>query len=227
MRKDISVIVPIYNEASTIASFLASIDPLLAKHEVILSDGGSTDGTLDAASDHRLRVVSGAKGRGAQMDLGARASRGDILFFLHCDSRAPAGADKEICDVMARYRVGCFGIAFDAKDIFLRLVAAASNARAKISGIMYGDQGIFIERELYFEIGGFKHIPIMEDLELSLALRRCGVKAGMTKSRITTSARRFERGGAIRTLLGMRRLRADYRRGVDVGEIARRYKDIR
>lgn len=227
MRKKISVIVPIYNEASNIASFLASIAPMIEEHEVILSDGGSTDGTLDAPIDPRVRVVSGAKGRGAQMDLGARESGGDILFFLHCDSRLPAGADIEIYGVMARYRAGCFGIAFDAKGIFLRLVAAASNARAKISGIMYGDQGIFIERELYFDIGGFKHIPIMEDLEFSLELRRRGVKAGMTKSRITTSARRFERGGAIRTLLDMRRLRADHRRGVDVDEIARRYRDIR
>ena len=172
-------------------------------------------------------VLQGAKGRARQMNLGANKSSGDVLFFLHCDSELPADAIEQIEAVMEQYRAGCFGIAFHSKNIWMKCCQLISNQRIKDRKIMFGDQGIFIRRKLFFEIGGFPDLPIMEDYQFSLTLKEMGVRLGIAGKRINTSDRRFARGGRLRVMWKMNRLRAMYRRGVDIEKIAELYRDVR
>ena len=163
------------------------------------------------------------------MNTGAKASTGDVLFFLHCDSEVPATALEEIEQVMKNHKAGCFGIAFHSWHFFMFTCRVISNHRIKDRKVMFGDQGIFVDRELFFKAGMFPVMPILEDYQFSLTLKEMGVKLGMTKRRIYTSARRFE-GNTIQKLKimwKMNRIRAQYRDGVPIEEIAEQYKDVR
>ncbi len=222
----ISIIIPIYNEEKTIEAFLKTLEPVKEKAELIFVDGGSSDRTL-ALIPETYTVLHGPKGRAKQMNLGAANSGGSVLFFLHCDSELPEDAIEQIETVMERYSVGCFGIAFHSKNIWMKCCQAISNHRIKDRKVMFGDQGIFIRRSLFFEIGGFPELPIMEDYQFSLTLKEMGVKIGIAKKRIYTSDRRFAEGGRLRVMWKMNRLRAMYRKGVDIEEISGLYRDIR
>lgn len=222
----ISIIIPIYNEEKTIEAFLKTLEPVKEKAELIFVDGGSSDRTL-ALIPETYTVLHGPKGRAKQMNLGAANSGGSVLFFLHCDSELPEDAIEQIETVMERYSVGCFGIAFHSKNIWMKCCQAISNHRIKDRKVMFGDQGIFIRRSLFFQIGGFPELPIMEDYQFSLTLKEMGVKIGIAKKRIYTSDRRFAEGGRLRVMWKMNRLRAMYRKGVDIEEISGLYRDIR
>ena len=148
----ISIIVPIYNEERLIRQLLKTLEPVKEKAEIILVDGGSTDRTL-ALIPEGYTVLQSPKGRAGQMNLGAEKSSGDILFFLHCDSEIPEDAIEQIEAVMAEYHAGCFGIAFHSKNIWMKCCQIISNHRIKDRRVMFGDQGIFIRRKLFFEIG--------------------------------------------------------------------------
>ena len=222
----ISIIIPIYNEEKTIEAFFKTLEPVKEKAELIFVDGGSSDRTL-ALIPETYTVLHGPKGRAKQMNLGAANSGGSVLFFLHCDSELPEDAIEQIETVMERYSVGCFGIAFHSKNIWMKCCQAISNHRIKDRKVMFGDQGIFIRRSLFFEIGGFPELPIMEDYQFSLTLKEMGVKIGIAKKRIYTSDRRFAEGGRLRVMWKMNRLRAMYRKGVDIEEISGLYRDIR
>ena len=224
----ISIIIPIYNEDSTIENLLKTLEPLKGRCEILFVDGGSSDGTLQKIGE-TYRVLTAPKGRASQMNHGALHSTGDVLFFLHCDSEVPATALEEIEKVMQHYKAGCFGIAFHSKHFFMWTCKVISNHRAKVRQIMFGDQGIFIDKDLFFEIGMFPDMPIMEDYQLSMTLQVKGIRMGMTKSRIYTSHRRFQ-GNTVRKLSvmwEMYRLRVMYRRGVPIEKIARLYEDVR
>lgn len=223
----ISIIIPTYNEEKTIPALLRTLEPLKKKTtEILFVDGGSSDGTLEMIpTDHRL--IRGAKGRAKQMNLGAEMSTGDVLFFLHCDSELPPDALEQIEAVMKDCRAGCFGIAFHSWNIWLKCCQFLSNRRVKDRKIMFGDQGIFIRRDLFFEIGGFPPLPIMEDYQLSLTLKERGEKISLAEKRIYTSDRRFVQGGPLRVMWKMNRLRALYRKGTDIETIAGFYRDIR
>ena len=222
----VSIIIPIYNEEKTIWKLIRSLEPGKAKAEILFVDGGSTDRTLQMIPEG-YPVLQGAKGRARQMNLGAKKSSGDVLFFLHCDSELPADAIEQIEAVMEKYRAGCFGIAFHSKNIWMKCCQIISNHRIKDRKVMFGDQGIFIQRKLFFEIGGFPDLPIMEDYQFSLTLKEMGVRLGIAGKRIYTSDRRFARGGRLRVMWKMNRLRAMYRRGVDIERIADLYRDVR
>lgn len=224
----ISIIIPTYNEESTIERLMETLEPLNERCEILFVDGGSTDGTLALLKD-RYPVIQSPKGRAKQMNMGAEESSGDVLFFLHCDSEVPATALEEIETVMKKYRAGCFGIAFHSKHFFMWTCRVISNHRIKDRKIMFGDQGIFIDRELFFEAGMFPNLPIMEDYQFSLTLKEMGVKLGIAKHRIYTSDRRFPKKTIpkLKVMWKMNRLRKMYRDGVPIDRISKMYRDVR
>lgn len=224
----ISIIIPTYNEESTIERLMETLEPLNERCEILFVDGGSTDGTLALLKD-RYPVIQSPKGRAKQMNKGAEESSGDVLFFLHCDSEVPATALEEIETVMKKYRAGCFGIAFHSKHFFMWTCRVISNHRIKDRKVMFGDQGIFIDRELFFEAGMFPNLPIMEDYQFSLTLKEMGVKLGIAKHRIYTSDRRFPKKTIpkLKVMWEMNRLRKMYRDGVPIDRISKMYRDVR
>ena len=224
----ISIIIPVYNEEKTIVNLQRQLDSLYGKCEIIFVDGGSTDATISLI-DPKYKLSKSEKGRAAQMNKGALESSGDVLLFLHSDSILPKKALAQIKKVMKDYEAGCFGINFNTRSILMKICALMSNYRAAIGHIMFGDQGIFIDRATFFKLGMFPKLPIMEDYQLSLSLKSKTIKTAMTKSHITTSDRRFT-GNSIdklKLMLKMHRLRSMYRKGVDIEKIASLYKDKR
>ena len=224
----ISIIIPTYNEESTIERLMETLEPLNERCEILFVDGGSTDGTLALLKD-RYPVIQSPKGRAKQMNMGAEESSGDVLFFLHCDSEVPPTALEEIETVMKKYRAGCFGIAFHSKHFFMWTCRVISNHRIKDRKVMFGDQGIFIDRELFFKAGMFPNLPIMEDYQFSLTLKEMGVKLGIAKHRIYTSDRRFPKKTIpkLKVMWKMNRLRKMYRDGVPIDRISKMYRDVR
>lgn len=224
----ISVIIPIYNESSTVKSLQRQLWNIRKDCEIIFVDGGSTDDTLKKIHPS-FSVLSTEKGRAVQMNEGAKKSSGDVLFFLHSDSRLPKDFLREIRRVMAYSRAGCFGIAFHSRNFFMWTCRVISNHRVIDRRVMFGDQGIFVDRELFFRAGMFPELPIMEDYQFSLTLKSMGVRPALAAKRIYTSDRRFPPGTLpkLELMWKMNRLRKMYRDGMEIEKIAALYRDVR
>jgi rSAM/selenodomain-associated transferase 2 len=220
----LSIIVPALNEADTIGGLLTDLAPFRAAGaEVILVDGGSSDGTPERAAADVDRVLPAKKGRAAQMNAGARVAVGDLLWFLHADTRVPADAAAVLQDAWAGgARWGRFDVRLSGRHFLLRLVERGMNIRSRLTGIATGDQGIFVTRAAFEQAGGFPPLVLMEDIALSTALRRLARPACL-RVRLITSSRRWEEGGVLRTVLMMWRLRLAYALGADPARLARRY----
>ena len=230
--RSISIIVPVLNEASTIDTLqdqLDRIDLAAERCEVIFVDGGSTDGTRERVRPRYRMIAQKGRGRGGALNTGAAEATGEVLFFLHCDSALPENALSEVRDVLRTHRVGSFGIRFDRVTPVLFLCQAMSNLRIRFRRLSYGDQGLFIERDLFFDAGMFPDVPLMEDYQFARNLKARGERLGMAKHRIRTSARRFPEGelNRARTWLTMASLRAKYLRGVPAEELSRAYGNVR
>ena len=222
----ISLIIPIYNESQTIDTMLAQLDMLPGNWEILFSDGGSRDDTIERIGS-RHRILKSPKGRSNQMNHGAANASADVLWFVHCDSTLPADAHAQISQAIAQGKQwGCFHIGFDYDGPFMGCNTYFSNRRAR-KGIAFGDQGIWVTKELFDSIGGFPDLPIMEDYEFSLRMRKAGIPICQLPGRIITSGRRYEKRFPLLTMWQMFYLRCLYRRGVDIQQIARRYRDIR
>jgi rSAM/selenodomain-associated transferase 2 len=223
--KQLSIIVPVLNEAATIAAHLAALAPLRARGtEVIVVDGSSEDGTAGQARAHADRVLAAPRGRASQMNAGAQAAKGDVLLFLHADTRLPADADRLIQDALATDgRVwGRFDVAIEGHHPLLPVIAALMNARSRLTGIATGDQAIFAVREAFEAVGGYAGLPLMEDIVLSRDLKRLSRPACLA-ARAKTSGRRWETHGVIRTILTMWRLRLAFFAGADPRNLAVAY----
>ena len=221
----LSIVIPCLNEAEGIAGTLTALAPLRQRgSEVIVVDGGSTDDTVACAQQHADLVVAAPRGRAAQMNVGAARARGSILLFLHADSVPPPEADALIVDGLNRTRRnwGRFDARIAGPHPLLRAVERLMNLRSRITGIATGDQGIFVTRSLFTAVGGYPEIALMEDLALTKQLKRFGAPLCL-RHRITTSARRWERDGVLRTILLMWRLRLAYWLGADPRQLAVRY----
>lgn len=223
----VSIIVPTRNERLTIAETLRALrEPEVL--EVIVVDAASEDGTAAAARPFADQLIDCAPGRGRQMNAGARAARGEILFFLHADTRVPSGFARAIVSAVDDPAVvgGRFDIDVEGDAPGLRVVAEAVNLRSRWTRLFTGDQGLFIRREAFERLGGFREMPIFEDLEMALAMRRAG-RIACLRERLRTSGRRWQRRGVVRTVLLMWLLRALYFAGVAPERLARLYRDVR
>jgi rSAM/selenodomain-associated transferase 2 len=235
--RPLSIVVPAWREAAGIAAALQALAPLRERGaEVIVVDGGSDDGTAALAAPWADRVLVAVRGRARQMNAGAAVAGGDVLLFLHADTRLPAGADRLIAAALgaaARQghgaargpspRWGRFDVCIDGRARVLRLVATLMNWRSRLTGIATGDQAIFVERRLFEQIGGYADQPLMEDIELSRRLRAHGAPACL-RARVVTSGRRWEQRGPWRTIFLMWRLRWRYWRGESPQALAEAYR---
>jgi rSAM/selenodomain-associated transferase 2 len=221
----VSVIVPTLNEAANIGRTLSALAPLRGRGcEVIVADGGSSDGTLDAAGPFADSVICAHRGRASQMNAGAAAARGDVLWFLHADTTPPGDADRLIADGLAASGRdwGRFDVHLTGDHRLLRLVERGMNLRSRVTGICTGDQAIFVRRNAFELVGGFPPVALMEDLAISARLKACGPPVCL-RERVDSSSRRWETNGVLRTVLRMWGLRFMYFLGADSAWLARRY----
>ncbi len=219
----LSIIIPVLNEATTIGTLLARLQPLRQRgHEVIVVDGGSHDDTTTHARSFCDRCLISGKGRGIQLQAGADRATGKVLWFLHADSVVPAHADRLIFRALRRSDWGGFPVRLSGRQRLLRLVEWMMNRRSRLTGMLTGDQGVFVSRDLFRRAGGFAPLPLMEDLELSRQLKRCA-KPAFAEGVLETSSRRWERAGIVRTILRMWLLRAAWAAGVPASRLAAYY----
>ncbi|WP_310452891.1 TIGR04283 family arsenosugar biosynthesis glycosyltransferase [Sulfuritalea sp.] len=223
-QAELSIVMPVLNEAPQIAARLQALQPLRAQGvELIVADGGSSDGTAQLAAPLADRVLAAPRGRAAQMNAGAVASRGRILLFLHADSALPEAALPALRQAIAGGADwGRFDVRIDGRHPLLRIVERMMNWRSRLTGIATGDQAIFVRREVFENLGGYPELPLMEDIALCAALKRRTAPACLREI-VTTSARRWERHGVLRTILLMWWLRAAWFLGADPARLARRY----
>ena len=216
----LSIVVPALNEASRIGACLEALVALRERgHEVIVADGGSTDETPALAVGRCDRVVQSPRGRAVQMNAGARCASGDVLVFLHADSRLPSAADQLIIEAVKTSLWGRFDVDIEGRHPLLPLIAWSMNLRSRLSGIATGDQAIFVRRAAF---PGFPEIALMEDVAFSKAMKRRGPPACL-REKVATSGRRWESGGVLRTILLMWRLRLLYFLGASPETLARQY----
>lgn len=226
MHERLTLIVPVLNEVTGMAATLAALQPLRrAGAELIVVDGGSSDGTLTCCAGLSDQAMPGPRGRARQMNHGAQCAQGDVLLFLHADTRLPETAWSAIAAGLAsgRHDWGRFDVEIAGRSRWFPLIAAFMNRRSRWSGIATGDQAMFVRRQLFLDVGGFPDQPLMEDIELSRRLRRCGPPACL-RERVITSGRRWETDGVWRTILLMWRLRLLYWLGADVNKLAKAYR---
>jgi rSAM/selenodomain-associated transferase 2 len=224
---NISIIIPALNEAGAIGETLDAAARVGDEVEVIVVDGGSADGTAEVARAHGARVVTSARGRGAQMNAGALAARGDVLWFLHADTLAPADAAVCIARTLADPRAvgGNFRIRFDGDSGAARFLTWLY-PRLRLLGLAYGDSGFFVRRAAYERAGGFKPFPIFEDLDLLRALWRQG-RFVQAEACVVTSSRRFEGRSFVLTFARWSLLQCLYWLGVSPHTLARLYASVR
>jgi len=221
----LSIIVPCLNEAEEIGEALDALAPLRQRGaELIVVDGGSTDATLALARAKTDLVLEAPRGRAAQMNCGAEHARGDVLLFLHADTRLPAAADVLIREGLRhKARVwGRFDVRIRGRHPLLPVVAAMMNLRSRWTGIATGDQAVFVTRGAFKRAGEFPSIALMEDIALSAALMREGAPACL-RQQASTSGRRWEKHGVLRTMLLMWRLRLAYQLGANPDKLALEY----
>lgn len=230
----LSVVVPMLNEAAALPALLNHLRHLQADGaEVVLVDGGSHDDSASMARAAGFTVVEAERGRARQMNAGARHAHGDIVLFLHADTRLPDGAVQQVLQSLApasspeAHRPapvwGRFDVRISGRSPWLRVVARMMNLRSRLTGIATGDQAIFVQRGAFEACGGFPEQPLMEDIELSRRLKRLSRPACL-RARALTSGRRWESRGVWRTIMLMWRLRLAYWLGASPESIAKAYR---
>lgn len=221
----ISVIIPTLNEKETLLgtlSILRDSRPL----EIVVVDGGSVDGTVEAAGRLADRVIQGRRGRGLQMHLGAQAASGDLFLFLHADTTLPKGWRTLLEGAWSSSKkpaATAFRLGFDHPAMFYRLVERMAQWRSAWTGVPHGDQAIAIDRETYFKAGGFEDVPLMEEYHFFRELKRFG-RAQILPSAVATSARRYEHNGRLRNVLRNQLIFSLYFLGVSPTALAKLYR---
>jgi rSAM/selenodomain-associated transferase 2 len=216
------------NEAAAIASTLDALRRGAPDAELIVVDGGSTDASVAIARPLCDALIDASRGRAQQMNAGARASHGDALVFVHADTIVPPTFAADIASALSDPAVvgGRFDVRLDASALPYRIIGAMISIRSRISRTGTGDQAIFVRRDVFDSLGGFPELELCEDLEFSRRLKRAG-RIACLRTRVTTSARRWNRDGVARTVVRMWLIRAMYLMGVPPARLKRMYADTR
>jgi len=221
--RSVSIIIPAYNEASQLELSLKKLFdemPDNSEIEVILSDGGSTDNTLDIANNYPCRILSSDIGRAKQMNSASRHANGDFLLFLHADSSLP---DNWLNQVQGSLKWGFFPVKLSGQHWLLRVIERTINLRSRISRVATGDQGLYFSRSFFQALEGFPDIPIMEDIAISKRARKIS-EPTIGQYPVITSSRRWEQQGIIKTVLLMWGLRLAYWLGISPNRLHRIYQ---
>ena len=222
----ISLIVPVLNEEEVLRENFRHLEALKKDSEIIFVDGGSSDGTMEIAGKLG-KALKSSKGRALQMNCGAREAKGDMLLFLHADSYIE---EKTLSAAYERIKDGAIGGCFtqrlnNDKPIY-RIIETIGNRRARARKIFYGDQGIFVRKDIFFNLGGFPHVSVMEDVIFSQKLNRLG-RVDVLDELIYVSTRRWERGGFFNTNLAYMVMALLFYLRVPLSIIKKLYRDVR
>ena len=223
---NLSLVVPVLNEAPELPRLLAQLSGLaLQGIEIIVADGGSEDGTADIVERAGFVVIGAARGRARQMNAGAAMATREVLWFLHADTHVPDEAPAYILPALEQgnHVWGRFDARISGRPHMLRVISHLMNLRSRLTGIATGDQAMFITRLAFDEVGGFPDQPLMEDIEISKRLLALSRPACIARC-VAPSGRRWEINGVWRTILLMWRLRWAYWRGVPVQKLAEAYR---
>ena len=220
----LAIIMPVLDEGPTLAAALEALRPLRARGiRLIVVDGGSADDSVTLARPLADGVITARRGRSPQQNAGAAESDADTILFLHSDTRLPHDADALVAAALAAgHDWGRFDLRIEGRHRMLGVIARSMNIRSHLTGIVTGDQCIFVRRELFEQVGGFPDIALMEDIAISKLLRRRGRPARI-RVPVTTSGRRWERAGVWRTIFAMWRNRIEFQFGADPDRLAARY----
>ncbi|MCX5738379.1 MAG: TIGR04283 family arsenosugar biosynthesis glycosyltransferase [Proteobacteria bacterium] len=215
----IAVVIPALDEAETVEAAIASAR---SADEIVVVDGGSLDRTADRARAVGAKLISSPRGRARQLEAGWRATGAEVVLFLHADTRLPLGWAEAVRAALSEPDVagGAFRLRFDERSLALRIIEFGAHRRAAWAGLPYGDQAIFARRTVLEAIGGIAQVPIAEDLDLACDLRGHG-RLALLPLAIATSARRYQKHGALRTWARHTIALAAWRLGIDRARIAR------
>jgi len=224
-----SIIVPVLHEVDRINGLIGHLRQLDSEKssEIIVVDGAPEEDTLSVIRDDRVIKISSEKGRGKQMNAGALVAKGEVLIFLHADTELPLSALKRMNEFINRseYVGGAFDLGIKSDKLIYRVIAFLGSLRSRLNRIPYGDQAIFVRRNYFNEIGGYKDIPLMEDVELMRRVKRSGKKMLMFHDRVMTSPRRWEEEGLLFCTLRNWALQILYFLGVSPHKLVNFYKD--
>jgi len=229
-RPDISIVVPVLNESQRINTFLNNLKPQTAGHEaeIIVVDGAQDCGTIAAIDDSQIIRLAGPKGRARQMNAGSAIAKGRVLLFLHADTILPPGALDAISEVMEtpECAAGAFEIKYDSKRPVFGFIAWRNNLRCRVTRIAYGDQGIFIRKEYFERIGGYREYDFLEDVDLMRRIKRDGKKIRILKSRLKISPRRWEKEGIFYCMIRNQIMVMLFHFGFHPDKLARFYRKV-
>ncbi len=220
----ISIIIPVLNEEHNLSSVLQALQSFRRSgHEVIVVDGGSIDNSLLCAQREADVAIVSKPGRALQMNCGAAVASGDVFLFLHADTRLPENTLQLLTAIDTRQSYwGRFDVRLSGQKIVFRLIERLMNLRSRLTSIATGDQAIFVERQLFQDIGGFPEIALMEDIAISRSLKK-RAKAVCLKSKVVTSSRRWETEGVVATVFLMWKLRLYFFFGVSADKLNQLY----
>jgi len=228
MNLKISIIIPVFNESLIISQTIRHLQTLESKKadEIIVVDGDPLHTTISTISDQTVKKTSSRKGRGAQMNHGAKMATGDILLFLHADTRLVSDALSRIENALNSADVigGAFNLGIRSDGLSFRIIEKMASLRSRITRIPYGDQAIFIKRDFFNNMGGYREIPIMEDVDLMKRVKSLGGKIKILNQTVQTSPRRWESEGILYCTLRNWMVLALYKCGIAPNRLARFYK---
>jgi rSAM/selenodomain-associated transferase 2 len=222
-RLQISIVIPVLNEAEHLSAKLQALQVLRERCQLIVVDGGSDDSSLTLAEPLVDKLILSSRGRARQMNAGAAQADAEILLFLHADTRLPEQVIHWIIQALAQgCQWGRFDVAFDNSKPVFKLIAFMMNQRSRLTGMATGDQALFMTRAAFTAVGGFPEIALMEDIAISRQLKKLG-KPACIKAKVVTAARRWQQHGIGKTIVLMWQLRLAYFLGADPDDLAERY----